>query len=197
MTDADLVRGAQRGDAEAWRTLYARYLPMAWRHAYALTSDVHAAEDLTSEAMLTLLENLDRLETDVAKLGGWLRGVVRHKAADQQRKDIRGREALTLRRCGADQDSTFGPATPLEAQDSRDQVLRALDKLPDRERMVLEWKYLDALSVREMAERLGETEKAVESTLYRARREFRRVYELDTRCTAREPGARVDVNLQP
>ena len=42
---------------------------------------------------------------------------------------------------------------------------------------MLEWKYLDGLSVRDMAERLGETEKAVESVLYRARREFRRLFD--------------------
>ena len=35
-----------------------------------------------------------------------------------------------------------------------------------------------ALRVREIAERLGDSEKAVETVLYRARREFRRLFEL-------------------
>jgi DNA-directed RNA polymerase specialized sigma24 family protein len=56
-------------------------------------------------------------------------------------------------------------------------VLNVLEGLSDRQRVVLEWKYLDALRVREIAERLGETEKAVETVLYRARREFRRLFE--------------------
>jgi DNA-directed RNA polymerase specialized sigma24 family protein len=47
---------------------------------------------------------------------------------------------------------------------------------------VLEWKYLDALRVREIAERLGDSEKAIETVLYRARREFRRLFE------AKRPG---------
>ena len=58
--------------------------------------------------------------------------------------------------------------------------MRVLDELSDRQRRVLEWKYLESLGVREMAERLGETEKAVESLLYRARREFRRLFEVDS-----------------
>ena len=45
MTDADLVCRARGGDAEAWRTLYQRYLPAVWRQAYALVADVHAAAD--------------------------------------------------------------------------------------------------------------------------------------------------------
>ena len=54
---------------------------------------------------------------------------------------------------------------------------QALDSLSERQRIVLEWKYLESLPVREMAERLGETEKAVEAVLYRARREFRRLFD--------------------
>jgi RNA polymerase sigma-70 factor (ECF subfamily) len=181
LTDAELLRGAQQGDAEAWRTLYARYLPMVWRQAYALISDVHAAEDITSETMFALLRSIDRLETDEPKIGGWLRTVVRCKAADQQRKLIRARDAMAVTNelAARNGDANPAPSAPLEAEETRDHVMRVLDKLSERQRTVLEWKYLESLGVREMAERLGETEKAVESLLYRARREFRRLFEVD------------------
>jgi RNA polymerase sigma-70 factor (ECF subfamily) len=182
LTDAELVRGARRGEAEAWRTLYARYLPMVWRQAYALIADVHAAEDITSETMVALLRSIDRLEMDEPKVGGWLRTVVRCKAADHQRKLIRGRAALAVANDAATRDRQVGPtpSAPLEAEETRDHVMRILDLLSDRQRTVLEWKYLESLGVREMAERLGETEKAVESLLYRARREFRRLFEVES-----------------
>ena len=64
MTDADLVRGARGGDAEAWRSLYQRHLPAVWRQAYALVADVHVAEDITSETMLALLKGIASLEQD-------------------------------------------------------------------------------------------------------------------------------------
>ena len=48
-----------------------------------------------------------------------------------------------------------------------------MDGLPDEERLALEWKYVDDLSVGQIADRLGRTEKAAESVLYRARRAFR------------------------
>jgi len=201
LTDADLLRGARRGDAEAWKTLYARYLPMVWRQAYALISDVHAAEDITSETMVALLRSIDRLETDEPKIGGWLRTVVRCKVADHQRKLIRARDAIAVTNELAQRDRLAGPApsAPLEAEESRDHVMRVLDELSDRQRTVLEWKYLESLGVREMAERLGETEKAVESLLYRARREFRRLFEVDTvrgAAVIPAPILNVDVNLQ-
>jgi RNA polymerase sigma-70 factor (ECF subfamily) len=180
LTDVELLYGARGGDAEAWRTLYARYLPFVWRQAHALLGDLHAAEDVTSEVMLALLRNIQNLESEVPKLGGWLRAVVRCKAADHQRALIRSRAkmAVAADRLVADGSQTqLGPSAPLEVVETKSRVHQALDALPERQRIVLEWKYLDALSVREMAERLGETEKAVESVLYRARREFRRLFD--------------------
>jgi RNA polymerase sigma-70 factor (ECF subfamily) len=202
LTDADLLRGARRGDAEAWRTLYARYLPMVWRQAYALISDVHAAEDITSETMLALLRSIDRLETDEPKIGGWLRTVVRCKVVDHQRKLIRARDAMAITNDSAARNGQASPtpSTPLEEEETRAHVMRVLDALSDRQRTVLEWKYLESLGVREMAERLGETEKAVESLLYRARREFRRLFEVDSLRRAPAipaPVLNVDGNLKP
>lgn len=180
MTDVELLCGARRGDAEAWRALYERYLPFVWRQAHALLGDSHAAEDVTSEVMLALLRNIQNLESEVPKLGGWLRAVVRCKAADHQRAVIRSRAKMAVAAGRLEADGSqvqSGPSAPLEVVETKSRVHLALDALPERQRIVLEWKYLDALPVREMAERLGETEKAVESVLYRARREFRRLFD--------------------
>jgi RNA polymerase sigma-70 factor, ECF subfamily len=180
LTDAELLVAARGGDAEAWKTLYQRYLPSVWQQAYALISDVHAAEDVTSETMLALLEGIDRLESDAPKIAGWLRSVVKCKAADHHRRVFRSRDKLPL--AAGPIDSASGesnPAGPLESEETRYQVLQVLDGLPERQRTILEWKYFDALRVREIAERLGQTEKAVETILYRARREFRRLFELE------------------
>ena len=48
-----------------------------------------------------------------------------------------------------------------------------LDRLPNRYGDALEWKYIDGLSVAEIAERLGIAVKAAESVLTRARTAFR------------------------
>jgi RNA polymerase sigma-70 factor (ECF subfamily) len=163
-----------------------------WRQAYALVGDVHVAEDITSETMLALLRNIDRLETDVPKLAGWLRVVVRCKVADHQRKVFRSRDRLPM---ATDTEVTSVAvdthASTLEAEETRSHVLRVLDELPDRQRVVLEWKYLDSLRVREIAERLGDSEKAVETVLYRARREFRRLFD-----RPRSAAQAIQTNLQ-
>ncbi len=177
MTDAELVCRARKSDAEAWRALYERYLPLVWRQAYALVGDAHAAEDITSETLVALLRNLERLEGDAPNVAGWLTSVVRRRAADHHRQAYRARRKLAAAAVSPIAAQRDGPTVPLETEETRHEVLRALGQLPERQRLALEWKYLDELGVREIAERLGESERAVEAVLYRARRGFRKLFE--------------------
>jgi RNA polymerase sigma-70 factor (ECF subfamily) len=185
MTDAELLCRARTGDADAWRSLYRRYLPAAWRQAAALTRDVHVAEDVASEAMLALLRNLQQfdgaVEGNVACLSAWLRNVVKCRAADHFRKQKAAHEQRGLKGLSngaADVADTHQPAAEaLEADERCEQVQRALDQLPERDRLMLRWKYFDGLAVKEIARRAGESERSVEAVLYRARKEFRRVFE--------------------
>lgn len=185
MTDAELLRAARNHDAEAWKTLYARYLPLVWRYAYTQVNDVHLAEDVVSEAMLAFLKNIHQIETEAAHIAGWLRSVVRNKVADHHRQSFRVKDRLE--KIGRAQSGDFAngsPAISLEVAETRDQVLGVLEQLSAKQRLVLELKYSEGLRVREIAERLDETEKGIEATLYRARREFRRCFELSQRSAA-------------
>ena len=65
------------------------------------------------------------------------------------------------------------PAESFERRELARMVRVALDHLPIHYGNVLDLKYIRGLSVREIAERLETTNKAVESTLTRARQAFR------------------------
>src|SRR3954470_14716045 len=129
LTDVELLYGARRGDAEAWRTLYVRYLPFVWRQAHALLDDPHAAEDVTSEVMLALLRNIQNLESDVPKLGGWLRAAARGKAADHQPALIRSRAKLAVAATRLEVNGSqaqLDPSAPLEVVETKSRVHLAL-----------------------------------------------------------------------
>ena len=59
-------------------------------------------------------------------------------------------------------------------------VQQILDYLPGRYGDVLEWRYIQGLSVEEIAERLGVGYKAAESVLTRARASFREAFSFVT-----------------
>jgi RNA polymerase sigma-70 factor (ECF subfamily) len=179
LTDAELLRRVQGGDSEAWSALYERYLPTAWRYVHArVEGDRHLAEDIVSETMLALVHQIRELDPSGGSLAGWLKQVARHKLSDHRRKSGRAeRAARAAAQDSLPQQAQSGGATSLETEETKVHVIRVMDELPDEERLVLEWKYLDRLSVREIAHRLGRTEKAAESLLYRARCSFRSLFD--------------------
>jgi RNA polymerase sigma-70 factor (ECF subfamily) len=125
---------------------------------------------------------MDGLDPAACHLHGWLRCVARNKLSDIGRRAVRQRRLIEG--AGTDprrQPLAYDPAGRLETSETRTRVLGVLDRLDDLQRTALEYKYLDKLSVRDIAERCGQTEKAAESLLYRARRDFRRLYDLAER----------------
>ncbi len=178
MTDAELIRRVQAGDVSAWERLYQRYLPTLWRYAYLqVGGDRHLAEDVVSETILALVRQISSLAPGDGNLSGWLTAVARNKLGAHRRSVIRGALAAKAAQGGKISEAAdAAPQASLEAVETRQQVLAILDRLPDEERLVLEWKYVEELSVSEMAGRMGRTEKAVESVLYRARRSFRSLF---------------------
>lgn len=177
MTDGELLSGVRSGDLSAWEQLYARYLPTVWRYVYLrVGGDRHLAEDVVSETMLALVRQITSLAPGDGNLSGWLVTVARNKLGDHRRSAARAELAV---KAAADEISPIaggGPQAALEATETHNRVLAVMDGLPDEERLALEWKYLEDLSAGEIADRLGRTERAIESVLYRARRSFRATF---------------------
>jgi RNA polymerase sigma-70 factor, ECF subfamily len=177
MNDGELIRAVQLGERTSLTILYQRYLSGVWRYLHAhLARDRETAEDLVSETFLTAIRNIQTYDAQKGSVYGWLIGIARNKLRDHLRKMNREHDYIQS-------DATRVLCTDSGASDMnliqtemQDAVIRTLDSLSDEERIVLEWKYMESLSVRDMAERLGRTEKAVEAILYRARISFRTIY---------------------
>ncbi len=173
-SDSQLLSRIKAGDRAALARLYDRYLPSVWRYAFAqLHGDDNACRDVVSETFLAVIRNLAGGNMPTASVGAWLTGIARHKLVDARRVVLK-HAGLELPDVPAGNDD---PVVTLEAADTRRLLARVMDQMDDVERTVLEWKYLDELSVFEIARRLKRTSKAVEALLYRARSSFRALYE--------------------
>jgi RNA polymerase sigma-70 factor (ECF subfamily) len=182
LTDVDLLQRIRSGDVTALQVFYERYLPSVWRYVYALVhGNFHVAEDVTSETFLAAVRSIHQLDPAPSSVSGWLLGIARNKAADFFRKmNLQDQTLKTLHNGLA----SF-PAESidlLELGELRGEVLDILDRMEAEERLVLEWKYLDEISVREIGTRLGRSEKAIESVLFRARNSFRKLMKSNKRA---------------
>jgi RNA polymerase sigma-70 factor (ECF subfamily) len=176
--DRELVRRMQAGDEAAFNDFFDGYYPRIYRFARSRVGREDAAEEIAQTTIVAAVRYVGTWRGEAA-LFTWLCTLCRHEIGAYCRRhnrpevtvlddspEIRAQlEALSAR--------TDGPHQDLERRDLARLVQLTLDYLPGRYGDVLEWKYIQGLSMKEIAERLGGSPKAVESMLSRARDAFR------------------------
>jgi RNA polymerase sigma-70 factor (ECF subfamily) len=187
------VSDPQRAAADqgaALLDLYDRALPQVYGYLVARCGSGAVAEDLTAETFLAAVTAVKRGTVPLLTTA-WLIGVARHKLVDHWRRQAREERVLGSPGAGAGDEAEAGAggvagaagmAGAGAAQDPWDQRIDAvvaeavLARLAPHHRTALVLRYLDGLSVPEVAEALGKGVHATEAVLVRAREAFRRVY---------------------
>jgi RNA polymerase sigma-70 factor (ECF subfamily) len=161
-------------DPEVFRTLYEETLPGIYGYFLHRCGGMSSiAEDLTQETYLAAVRELRR-GREVENPKGWLYGIARHKLLDHYRQagKIRG---LDVPWHDDALDEIPMPRLDLEDAADRDLVAIALDQLPASQKTALVLRYMDGLSVPEVAALTGKSVHAVESLLARGRASMKRI----------------------
>ena len=180
--DRALVRRMLARDEQAFEQFFNTYAPSLYRFALArLDRDDNAAEDVVQATLSKAIGKLATYRGEAALLT-WLCTFCQHEISGHYTGRQRtAREAplveeapdvrAALESLGAA--SPDGPDERLRRREVARLVQTTLDYLPDRYGDALEWKYIQELSVQEIAARLKISPKAAESVLSRAREAFR------------------------
>lgn len=181
-TDRAVARKILAGDERAFRELFDDFFPRLYRFAVVrLDGDHDAAAEVVQQSFCRALEKLDTYRAEAA-LYTWFCQICRNVLVDYCRaKNRRGQHVVLFEDHASVRaviDTLAGPATdrPETAAWQRDVkrlVQATVDALPAHYGDVLEWKYVDGLTVKEIATRLQTSGKAAESLLTRAREAFR------------------------
>ena len=158
---ARLTRLMRAGDEEAYREFFRLYFHRLLAYLLVVTrgNELQAREALQG-TMIKVARNIRCFEEEEA-LWRWLTVIARNAAVDEGRK--RSRYVAFLERWWK------GREEPKESVTFDDLLGEHFEQLPLEDRALLERKYVDGCSVREMAAELGVSEKAVESRLSRVR----------------------------
>jgi RNA polymerase sigma-70 factor (ECF subfamily) len=160
------------GDAAAWRQWYDTHFNQLAAYVRWRCGGLRdLADDVLQETWLVAVRRLRLFDPTKGTFFDWLCGI----ASNTARNAIRARCRQKLRPLTANDDQ---PATDTTAATDRaERVAVALAALPEHYEAVLRAKYLDQLSVDAIATLRGDSPKAVESLLSRARQAFREAYE--------------------
>lgn len=179
--DRQLVNRLLRGNEETFDLFVDEYYPRLYRFAFPrVDRDPEAAQEVVQATFEQVIRKLSSYRGEAA-LFSWMCTFCRFEIAGMRRRWSRRQPEVELvedspavRAALESLDmSTDGPADLAVRRELARLVWVALDHLPLRYGNVLQWKYLEDLSVRDIAERLGISPKAAESTLTRARQAFR------------------------
>ena len=149
--------------------MYDRALPQVFGYLRSRAGSEAVAEDLTAETFLAAVQAIQRDAIPNLTVA-WLIGVARHKLVDHWRRQAR--EERSLRMLPDDDVDEDDIAERFERTRARE----VLDELGAHHRSALTLRYLDGLSVPEVAHHLDRTVHATEALLVRARNAFRVAY---------------------
>lgn len=107
----------------------------------------------------------------------WLMAVARNKVIDRWRREER-RSAIGLKLRPRKEDLAEFPVD-WNLQPHREAVQSSLARLPDKDRALLVLHYLDGIPLADLASQLDVSFSCISSRLARARRKFRRYYDVD------------------
>lgn len=161
-----LVARVAAGEAQAFRTLVDRHLPMVLGIARRMLRDDAEAEDVAQEALLRLWRNAAGLELGESGVRPWLRRVASNLCIDR----VRAQRNTSLGDALPEESEPATQMTQLAEQDLERRVDAALKALPERQRLALTLFHYEGMSQIEVGKLMGISDEAVESLLARARR---------------------------
>lgn len=156
--------------------LYSKYQSQILAFVSKKISDRQTAEEITQDVFVQLLESLRDFRFQCS-LKTYIFTITRNKIVDYiRKKKIKKILFSTLPSFMVDNLTHFVEDDLLEKKELQQKFDIVLKNLPHDYQLILRLKYIDNKSVKHIAESLFKTLKATESLLFRARKEFVKIY---------------------
>ena len=177
-----IAQGLRTGRPEAWAVFYDAFAERVWRATARLLGPAHAdIADVVQETFLAAARSARGYDPAKGALWFWLWGIARRQLALHLRKQERWQRVTVIASNGQLSRWLDGqdplPAETLEAKELSELVRETLAALPEDYADVLTAKYLDDVSVEQIASEERCTETAIRSRLARARQAFREAFD--------------------
>jgi RNA polymerase sigma-70 factor, ECF subfamily len=166
---ASLTRRLAAGEDEAFREFQKIYFDRLYRFLLVVAhGNETQAQEAVQETFLRVARHIRSFENEEA-FWNWVKAIGRNAARDAGRKQRRYSfllERFTLR-------AQTNPSAVVQEDSLSVALEESVRELELNDRQLVEGKYLDGQTVKELAAQTGLTEKAVESKLLRLRRRLR------------------------
>ena len=166
-TDTELFDALRAGEAAALDELFRRHYVSLCRTAIRLVRDEATAEDIVQEFFALMWTKRSGLPANTTAVGSYLRTSVRNRSLNYLRDRKRipvGDEELPE----VPADRAQQPGAGLENEELQQRINDAIDRLPERCRLIFVMSKIEEMSHRDIATGLDISVKTVENQMTRA-----------------------------
>ncbi len=165
ISERELIEQIKRGDTEAFRVLYDRYVRLVYRYVMARTGNSQDAEDVTSETFIRFWQSIRSFQWREIQVGAWLLRVAHNLIVDRYRKK---KELLGwLVRSIPAEEERFSQV------EDQDVIRQAFATLSYEKQVILYLHYMEGYTIEEVAKFLGKLPNAVRVAEFRALKQLR------------------------
>ncbi|MEI9811787.1 MAG: sigma-70 family RNA polymerase sigma factor [Acidobacteriota bacterium] len=164
--DHDVIQACQRGDQDAFRTLFESHKDKVYSIALRYAGDRAAAMDIAQDTFLKLMDRIGQFRGE-SNFDSWLYRLVVNSCLDYRRREKRLMPAVEefFDSFRSPQESVL---TELMRDEMQQQVQDVVSRLAPDQRMVVVLRYTEGLSYEEIADLLNCSRGTVASRLNRA-----------------------------
>lgn len=181
--ELELIERLKQGDEAAFRQIVESSQGLVYNTVLGIVQNPEDAEDVAQEVFMQLYESVKGFKGQ-SKLSTWLYRIAVTKSMDHLRKKKRKKRFAFVQ-------SLFGieeglvhdppdfhhPGVTLDNKEKAAELFKAIEKLPNKQKVAFTLNRIEGLSYQEISEIMGLTVASVESLLHRAKNNLRRLLE--------------------
>lgn len=165
----ELIERCLRGDTLGYKELYVRYSKAMYNTCLRMLNNVAEAEDVLQESFIEAFKNLERFEYRTS-FGGWIKQICINRSINQLKK--RRIDWVDMEQVAGYDSADEMPVDETEIALQVDTVKKAIMKLPDGYRTVLNLYLLEGYDHEEIAEILQVAESTTRTQYMRAKQKL-------------------------
>jgi RNA polymerase sigma-70 factor (ECF subfamily) len=183
LNELELIQQLRAGDEGAFKTLVANYQDLVYNTALGIVQNSEDAEDVAQEVFIQVYRSIDQFKGD-ARLSTWIYRITTTKALDHIRSRKRKKRFAFITSLFGPNDELVHepvdfqhPGVTLDRKEQAALLFRMIEQLPENQKVAFTLHKTEELSYQEIADVMQLSVSAVESLLFRARQNLRKLLE--------------------
>lgn len=174
MNEKHLIRQSQKGEHKAFDQLIRMYYPYVTKFLIKTTCNEDLSQDLCQETFLKMIKNIEKFDVNCkSTFGTWLITIAKNNYLDYLRRSKYQAENIDDLQLVAPDDVLGKVLLTMEYEE----LLQALQQLPKEQGNAIRMKYVEQMTLAEIAKEFNVQPKTIKSRIYDGKAKLKKIFE--------------------